>query len=217
MSGRVVVVFANGPGRASPVSLPPGTAVIAADGGAEHALELGLAVDLVTGDLDSLAPSTLAALERDGVLIERHPVEKDASDLELALGEALELKPARIVVVAGGAGRLDHLLGGMLLLASDAFARVELDAQVGPAAVHVVRGERVLAGTPGELISLFAVNGPATGVITSGLVYALQGATLAPGSSLGLSNVFAESEARVSVERGVVLAVRPSGTVSAGS
>ena len=97
----------------------------------------------------------------------------------------------------------------MLLLASEQYARVEVDARLGGARVHVVRGERVLAGVPGELVSLFAVQGPASGVVTEGLVYALRGETLEPGSSRGLSNVFAAPEARIRVGDGVLLAVRP--------
>jgi thiamine pyrophosphokinase len=80
---------------------------------------------------------------------------------------------------------------------------------MGEARVHVLRGERELEGEPGELFSLLAVNGPAEGVTTKGLAYPLRGETLEPGSSRGVSNVFAADRARVTVERGVVLAVRP--------
>ncbi|MGH3026758.1 MAG: hypothetical protein ACRDLR_09955 [Gaiellaceae bacterium] len=67
------------------------------------------------------------------------------------------------------------------------------------------------------MISLMAVHGPATRVVTNGLVYPLRRETLEPGSSRGISNVFAAPEARISLERGVLLAVRPSGSVTAGS
>jgi thiamine pyrophosphokinase len=75
--------------------------------------------------------------------------------------------------------------------------------------VHVVRRERVLAGVRGELVTLMAVNGPAVGVRTEGLAYPLRGETLEPGSSRGVSNVFEQAAAKVSVEHGVLLAVRP--------
>ncbi len=204
-----VVVLAGGPDRPAAIALPPGATVIAADSGAE----LGGPVDLLVGDLDSISAETLAGIER----VERHAAEKDATDLELALTAALRLEPDRILVLGGAGWRLDHLLGGLLLLAAEAYAGVEVDAQIGASAVHVVRGERTLLGDPGELISLFAVNGPASGVVTDGLVYPLRGETLEPGSSRGVSNVFAAPKARIGVERGVVLAVRPSGIVRAGS
>ena len=209
MTGQTVVVFAGGLGRPAAVSLPAGATVIAADSGAELALKLGLRVDQLVGDLDSLSPTTLEAVERSGADVERHPTAKDESDLELALMAALALDPARILVLGGADGRLDHLLGELHLLAADAFSRVEIDAQLGAAAIHVVHGERVLMGAAGELISLFALHGPATGVVTEGLVYELRNEVLTPGSSRGLSNTFAASQARIIVGGGVVLAVRP--------
>jgi thiamine pyrophosphokinase len=58
-------------------------------------------------------------------------------------------------------------------------------------------------------VSLLALHGPAEGVRTQGLAYPLAGETLEPGSSRGVSNVFSADVARVSVERGTLLAVRP--------
>ena len=164
---------------------------------------------MAVGDFDSASPEAIAAAEESGTRIERHPTAKEATDLELALDLALELAPRRIVVVASRGGRLDHDLANQLLLASDRYAGVDVDALVGDACVHVVRGERTLDGEPGELLTLLAVNGPADGVTTEGLAYPLRGETLEPGSSRGVSNVFERDTARVTVEHGVLLAIRP--------
>ena len=211
MESRIgtVVVFAAGLGQPATVTVPAGAVVVAADAGAEVALALGIAVDVAVGDFDSISSESLAILERSGARIEPHPRDKEATDLALALDAALGYSPRRILVVGGAGGRLDHLLGELLLLGADAYAGVVLDALLGSAAVHVVRGERSLTGTPGELVSLHALHGPAVGVVTEGLVYPLRGETLPAGSSRGISNVFAAEEARISLERGVVLAVRP--------
>jgi thiamine pyrophosphokinase len=202
-----VVVFAAGAESAD--RLPERPTVIAADGGAEQALALGLHVDVAVGDFDSISAEVLAQLEEAGTRLERHPAAKDATDLELAIDAAVALRPPRVLVLAGAAGRLDHLLGILLLLGAEKYAGVELDARLDAASVHVVRGRRVLTGVPGETISLFALHGAATGVTTRGLVYPLHGETLVPGSSRGCSNAFAEREASVEVASGVLLAVRP--------
>lgn len=204
-------MFAGGPTPAASAlaALPLDARAIAADQGAEHALAAGVRLELAVGDFDSLSPATLQELERAGVRIERHPAAKDATDLELALEAALALRPERILVVGGVGGRLDHLLGELSLLASDAFADVEVDALLGDAAVAVVRGARTLTGRIGELVSLLPVHGPAVGVVSEGLEYPLRGETLEPGSTRGVSNVFSAREARVVLERGVLLAVRP--------
>ncbi len=206
------VVVASGEGPE--LTLPPAETVVAADGGLLRARALGLGVDVVVGDLDSATPEALAAAEAEGARIVRHPQAKDATDLELALDEAVALGARRVLVVASAGGRLDHLLGSVLLLAEERYAGLELDALVGDALVHVVRGERTLRGAPGELLTLVPLGGAADGVTTDGLEYPLRGETLAPGTTRGVSNVFLETEAHVTLERGVLLAIRPQGAPS---
>jgi len=207
---ETIVVVAGGHALGDTVPpLPDGAMVIAADGGVDRALALGLHVDLAIGDFDSITPEGLAAAEAAGARVERHPTAKDATDLELALDAAIALGPARIVVVGSGGGRLDHLLGSVLLLADERYAAAEIDAYLGDAQAHVIRDSRTLTGVPGDLLSLLPVHGAAEGVTTEGLEYPLRGETLPPGTSRGISNVFSASEARITVERGCLLAVRP--------
>ena len=210
MKPETIVVVAGGHALGDTVPpLPDGAMVIAADGGVDRALALGLHVDLAIGDFDSITPEGLAAAEAAGARVERHPTAKDATDLELALDAAIALGPARIVVVGSGGGRLDHLLGSVLLLADERYAAAEIDAYLGDAHACIIRGSRTLEGVPGDLLSLLPVHGAAEGVTTEGLEYPLRDETLPPGTSRGISNVFSASEARITVERGCLLAVRP--------
>jgi thiamine pyrophosphokinase len=202
-----VVVVASGQGPV--VRVPAARAVVAADGGLDRAASLGLAVDVVVGDLDSASPVALRRAEAEGARVVRHPAAKDATDLELALDEAVGLGAKRVLVVASGGGRLDHLLASLLLLGSERYAGLEVDALVGDTLVHVIRGERVLRGVPAEVVTLLALGGRANGVTTDGLEYALRDEALEAGSSRGVSNLFAGAEARVSVTSGVLLAIRP--------
>jgi thiamine pyrophosphokinase len=213
VSDETVVVVAGGEAPDPDVlrDIPAGAKVVAADRGVDHALALGLHVDVAVGDFDSASEIATEAAERAGARVERHPRAKDATDLELALDVALELGARRILVLAGVGDRLDHLLAALLLLASPHYAEVEMDAWIGGSLTHVVRGEREVRGEPGELVSLLAAHGPADGVRTDGLVYPLEGETLEPGSTRGISNELVGETARVSLERGVLLAVRPGG------
>ncbi len=210
-SDRTAIVFTGGdsPDPAVREVLPADAYVIAADSGLDHANHLGIAVHQVVGDFDSVTPDALAAAERAGARIDRHPTAKDATDLELAL-DAARAVAKRIVVVGGDGGRLDHLLGTALLLGSAAYADRTILAYLGPATVHVIRSATTLTGVPGELVTLLAMHGPAHGVRTSGLLYPLRAETLHPGSSRGVSNEFTHRTAEVTVSAGVLLAVQPS-------
>ena len=202
-----VVVVASGQGPL--VEVPAARAVVAADGGLDRAASLGLAVDVVVGDLDSVSPAELERAEANGVRVVRHPEAKDATDLELALDEAVALGAKRVLVVASAGGRLDHLLASLLLLGSGRYEALEVDAFVGESLVHVIRGERTMQGTAGDLVTLLALGEPASGVTTEGLAYPLASESLDAGSTRGVSNVFVGEEVTVSVARGVLLAVRP--------
>jgi len=212
MTRTAIVFCAGGPARASLPGLPSDALVIAADGGVAEADRLGFHVDLLVGDLDSADPAAVTRVEAAGGSVQRHPRDKDASDLELAMEAAIDAGVRRIVVVGGDGGRLDHLLGNVFLLESIGWADVEVDAVFGDATLHVIRDDRTVDGVPGELISLYAVSGPAHGVTTEGLRWSLQDAELAPGSTLGLSNEFVEPAARVRLADGVILAIRPGAT-----
>lgn len=201
-----LVVCGGGPIQRA---LPKASLVVAADGGLTEANRLGLAVDLLVGDMDSAAPDDVAAYVGAGGAVERHPVDKDATDLELALRAVSERGVAHVTVAGGSGGRLDHLLGNALTVASATWAHMQVDAIFGPALAHVVRGSRTMEGEPGELMTLFALGGPAHGVRTRGLRWELHGVALEPGSGLGISNEFIETRVTIEVGSGVVLALRP--------
>ena len=192
-----------------PAHLPRGAWVVAADSGLEHVRALGLRADLVVGDFDSVTPATLAAAEADGTVVERHPADKDATDLELALAAAQRAGATRLTVVGAGGGRLDHFFANALLLAAPAGAAMEVHALVGPAHVAVVRHETTLRGPVGSLVTLLPVGGPALGIRTTGMRWPLTDDELGPGSTRGVSNEMTGTTATVAVTAGVLLAIQP--------
>jgi thiamine pyrophosphokinase len=185
--------------------------VIAADSGLDQASTLGLTVDLVVGDLDSVTPEALAVATAAGIPVERHPSAKDAIDAELAIDAALARGARRLVVVSGGVDRLDHVLAGHLLLAHPRLAAVDVQAWAGPAWIRALQGpsRTPIAGPDGAYVSLVPVHGRADGITTSGLRYPLHGEPLDPGSSRGISNELLGGPACVAVERGALLVIVP--------
>jgi len=189
--------------------IPPGAFVIAADSGLHEAQRHGVEVDLLIGDLDSADPSAVAAAETAGTAIERHPADKDATDLALALARSRTAGCGSAIVFGGHGGRLSHLLGNALALTDPALAPMAIVWHVGGATVTVVTPDRpaVLAGGRGDLISLLAIGGPAGGVSTTGLRWVLAGDTLDAGSTRGMSNEMIADTATVSIGWGAALAI----------
>jgi len=194
--------------------LPADADVIAADSGLAVATALGVPVDHLVGDLDSVDAAAVEAAEAAGTTVERHPAEKDATDLELALDAALARGARRLVVVDGGGDRLDHLLGNLLLLSSAAFAGLDVEAFSGEARVAVARGGAgpvTITGDPESLVTLLPGGGAARGIVTDGLRYPLDAEALAPGTTRGVSNELLGESARVELSDGTLLVVQPFG------
>lgn len=191
--------------------------VIAADGGAEGAIALGLRPDLVIGDMDSLAPDALRRLESDGTAIERVAVEKDESDLELAIRAAFARGATTIVILGAlGGPRVEHELANVALLGlggrdtgisiMDERCTIRLlDGGLlptgGEAATMDVRGE------PGDFVSLQPWGGEVEGVTTRGLRYPLRDEPLPMGPSRGLSNELTGRHGAVSCRHGRLLVI----------
>jgi thiamine pyrophosphokinase len=194
--------------------------VIAADGGSSTAGYLGLGMDLVVGDLDSVDPAQLTALRARGIPIEWAPADKDESDTELAVAAALARGATSIVIVGGFGGRLDHLLANVGLLALAQLTGVPTQLLDESTRVTLIRGgeapvDREFRGRVGDLVSLLPFGPGVEGVTTIGLAWALDDAALPVGPARGLSNQRTATVARVSVRAGLLLVVETT-TLSLG-
>ncbi len=200
-----MILTGGGPGPSAD-ALPHADFVIAADSGAELASGLGLEVDLIVGDLDSVRPQTARRARRRGAAIEAHPAAKDATDLELALEAAVTRGAQRVVIVGGGAGRLDHLLGIAQLVGDERWRSIDIEWHTAGAVAYRVDGDRDIATTPGDLLSLLPATGSAEISIT-GTRWELTTERLRRGSTRGLSNEAMGNSVAITVTDGVVLAV----------
>ncbi len=158
----------------------------------------------------------------------RAAADKDESDTELAVLEAVRRGATRITVLGAlGGPRVDHALANVWLLAHPGLAGVDvilLDARSrsvlisapGPADAPV---RRLLPGQPGAVVSLLPLGGDVSGVTTVGLRYPLRDEPLITGPARGLSNVRVAQDAAVTVRRGRLLVVEaapaPGGLSSA--
>jgi len=205
-----IVVVANGEfTRADRLlaTLQMGDVVIAADGGANWLAAQGRAPDVLIGDLDSVAPDVRQALERGACRLLRLSPDKDVTDTELALVDAVALGAERITVLGARGGRVDHALANIQLLAMPQLAGRDVRLFDGRAWLCLVRSGYAIHGAAGDTLSLIPLGGAAEGIVTQGLKYPLRGETLTFGAARGVSNVFLADEVLVALRAGVLLAV----------
>jgi thiamine pyrophosphokinase len=186
--------------------------MIAADGGARIALEYGVQPQVVIGDMDSVEPQMLAALESGGSTIIRYPEAKNETDLELALIYAVEQGATWVRVIGAQGGRLDQTLSNVYLLALEALHGCDARLVAGDAeTLLLIGGEVEIIGAAGDTVSLVPASGSAHGVSTEGLRYPLRDESLLFGPARGVSNVMEGERAVVRVRDGALIVVHTVG------
>lgn len=207
MYETVIVVTGADPLPADAAArVPTDAVVLAADGGLDHALAAGLTPTALIGDLDSITDTGLAWAEAHAS-IHRHDPAKDHTDTELALRAAVDLAPARIVLMAGGGDRLDHTLAALGALGDPRMTSVPvIEGWWGEQHFHVLHGPGRLRldAEPGTTISLLATSGVCTGVSITGCRWVLDDAELEPLAGHGVSNEATGSDVEISVSFGVL-------------
>jgi thiamine pyrophosphokinase len=177
---------------------------IAADGGTRNAHEqLGLAPHVVIGDFDSLDQETRAWLGPPSVEFIQHPPAKDETDLELALGLALERGAEDVTLLGALGGRSDQFIANILLLTrapqvviADAASEMWAAAQ-----------QATIEGEIGDTVSLIPIDERVEGIVTRDLEYPLCNEDLPRGSTRGISNRLTATRAEVRWKKGLLLVV----------
>jgi len=204
----LIVGAAPAPGRESSYGriIRAAPHVIAADGGLAVCMAADRLPDLLVGDFDSVDREALESVARLGVPLKRHPMDKDASDLDLALVHAREAGARSVRFAAAFSGRLDHTLAalGTLLRAADLSGSIDEPDLQGYALDSRYKASLSLQAPAGQSLSIFSVN-PSTTVSLAGVRYPLTVGSLPVLSSLGLSNVALGGEFSVTVHSGSVV------------
>lgn len=199
------VLLANGPLTPSPAIrqvISTADRLIGVDGGSRHLRHLGVRPHLAVGDMDSIPADLLQDYRQAGVELHLHPPKKDATDLELALELAITRGATSISILGGTGGRLDHTLGNLFLLARCLPVGIPACIMDQEQCIHLTDQTLTLSGAVGDTLSLLPATPEACGVSLAGLEYPLQDATLTFGTSLGMSNVFVETQATVTIGSG---------------
>ncbi|HAE85278.1 MAG TPA: thiamine diphosphokinase [Anaerolineaceae bacterium] len=202
------VLFANGEApNLTALELQAQDFLVAVDGGLHHLQDLGLSPQLLIGDMDSLTTQEVEACKQAGAEVLRFPPAKNKTDLELALDEVLHRGYREIVIAFALGDRLDQTLGNLALLSRPDLGDCSVRIDDGLTEVALLRQTITHACQPGDTVSLLAWGGEAGGVVTHGLEYALEGETLLPWQTRGISNRCTGERFSVSLEQGALLLI----------
>jgi len=184
--------------------------IIAADGGLSSVRKLGLTPNIALGDFDSLGYVPKGEYKTD-----IHPIEKDDTDMGLAVKRAISMGYKRLFLLGGlGGNRPDHTLANLQTLIYSAKNGACAFLTDGRSCFTAISAGQKLCfpeNYRGEL-SVFSAEGISEGVTLKGLKYELENATLSGDFPLGVSNSFidkssvscgkSQRNATVSVKKG---------------
>jgi thiamine pyrophosphokinase len=174
--------------------------LVAADGAGLRLDAMGIAPEVVIGDLDTIGEKRGLLEEKGAIVIEDRS--QETNDFEKGLAWIVARGSAAATVVGIGGGMADHAFNNFSVLAK--FARaLRLQLRDERSAAYAVPDALLLAARPGDRISLLPL--PSARLATSGLVWDLHDESLALGVREGASNRAEGSEVTIRVAEGLIL------------
>ena len=210
MANKTVFLIANGQCDLSQEQLAEihsSNYLIAIDGGIKHCIALSCKPQIFVGDLDSASEDHLKMFP--GIIEHRFPKEKDETDLELALKIALQFNPDKMRVFAALGNRIDHQLQNIQLLSRYPGILV---LESSTEKLLALPKEIILSVFPGQLLSLFPLNGSVHGITTKGLRWELQDSTLDKHFA-SISNICLGNEVVIRIGQGDLICILLQGSV----
>ncbi|WP_163970706.1 thiamine diphosphokinase [Oceanobacillus halotolerans] len=214
-----VAVVGNGPKNLIPDLSPYESIIdlwIGADRGALTIIDQRLPLDLAVGDFDSISSYQKRRLEDQARKVNVYPVEKDQTDIEIALSHAYSYQPNELYLFGVTGGRLDHELINIQLL--------HHINQKGINGIMIDHYNQIQLTTPGThhvkkdklypYISFIPLTQTVEGLSLEGFYYPLEYEDISWGSTLCISNQLISNYGTFSYGSGILLLVKSRDAMS---
>ena len=202
MKGKICYIVGAGDLKGQSFKMPHKGLLIAADGGYKELQKKKIEVDLVIGDFDSL--KTIP----EDIPVYRYPINKDETDMKLALDKGISMGYDTFIIYGGLGGRTDHTFSNMQLLIYLKENGYNGFLIRGEEAITCLKNESfLLKSQPGKRLSVFSINSISKGVTLKGFLYPLNDSRLYYTEPKGISNEFKEETGIVSVKEGMLFVI----------
>lgn len=183
--------------------------LIAADGGYDYCMLLGVTPDIIIGDFDSVSEDGLKEMEKiTGAEIIRLPREKDDTDTLAALRVGLSKGFRKFNIYGATGGRLEHTIANMqcLLFLKEHEATGYLCDSTG--LIFAIREESVsFRKEMSGFLSIFSAGEKAQGVTIEGMKYTMENGEITNTFPIGISNEFIGEQGSISVNKGALFGI----------
>ena len=184
--------------------------IMAADAGMTFLYHNHIIPDIIVGDFDSVDQEILSYFkERARIEFCQLNPQKDDTDTEFAVYDAISRGVKRLTILGATGSRLDHVLANIGLLGIGLTHDVTMELIDSHNRMRMISGPLSIRKNEqfGDYVSLIPVTGKVEHVTLEGFKYNLTDFTMGGFNSLGVSNEIVDDEAHISFSEGILLVV----------
>jgi thiamine pyrophosphokinase len=175
--------------------------IIAADGGADNCIKIGLTPNYIIGDFDSISKQAMKKFKDRSNIV--HDETQNSTDMEKSIDLAKKLKCTSLEVICATGLRTDHAFSNIISLLKAKFPSKITD---GNHEIFIVTGKITISGKKGDSISVLPVS-KVKGLTYSGLKWQVKNKNVETGW-LGTSNEMIENRAEIKLKSGKVIVIK---------
>lgn len=181
--------------------------VIGADKGNECLIKYDIKPDLSLGDFDSIDKDVLSIIETCGSKLLKFPPEKDYTDTEIAVMEALKRGAEKIYLLGGTGTRVDHTLGNIGLILTTKKKGAQLIMVDDNNEFYLAQSNMEIKGRYGNNISFHALSDTVRNFKIQGAKYNLDGYDMNLLDPRAICNEFVDTPIKISFDSGELLII----------
>jgi thiamine pyrophosphokinase len=179
--------------------------IIAADKGSECLYNYNIIPDLLLGDFDSTKKEILDKIKLQAKEVLEFPPEKDYTDTEIAIIEAIKRGAKKIYLFGAIGSRIDHTLGNIGLILTTKKRGAILEIIDDNNRLYLGEKKMKLFGEYGENISFHALCDKVKGFEIRGAKYNLETYDISLLDPRAICNEFVDTPIEISYEEGELL------------
>ena len=185
---------------------------IGVDRGVLYLMEQSIPIEAAFGDFDSVTNEEWTKIEENSNMVQRYKPEKDETDMELAVGWAIDKGATTIKLFGATGGRMDHSIANLQLLLREILSNKDIQIEIVD---NQNRIKMVQAGTyfveedlEYPYISFFPYSTNIVGLTLEGFKYPLVRSNLPTSSTLCISNELIRETGTFSFDEGILMVIR---------
>jgi len=189
-------------------NIKPDDFIIGVDHAAYWLITQNIIPNLAIGDFDSTNKKELLNIKKLCPNTKVFSSKKDFTDTELAVLEAIKLKPKKLIIYGATGNRIDHTLANIFLLEKLQKHTIPAYIKDSHNEIYLINRNLILKKEKSfPYISIFPITKSII-ISLTGFAYNLDKKTITRGQSIGISNQITKTNATITIHSGKAIIIK---------